>query len=55
MTITLDTSPPLTPDSAPAAPCGSAIYFDGTCSARHDVKVEAVADGLRIVAKRPAG
>ncbi len=55
MTITLDTSPPLTPDSAPTTPCGSAIYFDGTCSARHDVKVEAVADGLRIVAKRPAG
>jgi Zn-dependent protease with chaperone function len=55
MTITLDTSPPLTPDSAPAAPCGPAIYFDGTCSARHDVKIEAAADGLRIVAKRPAG
>src|SRR5580692_7203067 len=55
MTITLDTSPPLPPDSAPATPCGPAIYFDGTCSARHDVKVEAVADGLRIVAKRPAG
>jgi Zn-dependent protease with chaperone function len=55
MTITLDTSPPLTPDSAPATACGPAIYFDGTCSARHDVKVEAVADGLRIVAKRPAG
>jgi Zn-dependent protease with chaperone function len=55
MTITLDTSPPLTPDCAPTTPCGPAIYFDGTCSARHDVKVEAVADGLRIVAKRPAG
>jgi Zn-dependent protease with chaperone function len=55
MTITLDTSPPLTPDSAPTTPCGPAIYFDGTCSARHDVKVEAIADGLRIVAKRPAG
>jgi Zn-dependent protease with chaperone function len=55
MTITLDTSPPLTPDSMPATPCGPAIYFDGTCSARHDVKVEAVVDGLRIVAKRPAG
>ena len=44
-----------TPDCAPRRPCGPAIYFDGTCSARHDVKVEAVADGLRIVAKRPAG
>jgi Zn-dependent protease with chaperone function len=55
MTITLDTSPPLTPDSAPATPCGPAIYFDGTCSARHDVKVEAVTGSLRIVAKRPAG
>lgn len=55
MTVTLDTSPPLTPDCAPTTPCGPAIYFDGTCSARHDVKVEAVADGLRIVAKRPAG
>jgi Zn-dependent protease with chaperone function len=55
MTITLDSSPPLTPDSAPAVPCGPAIYFDGTCSARHDVKVEAVAGGLRIIAKKPAG
>ena len=55
MTITLDTSPPLTPDGPPVTPCGPAIYFDGTCSARHDVKVEAVAASLRIVAKRAAG
>jgi Zn-dependent protease with chaperone function len=54
MTITLDTAPPLTPDSGPV-PCGPALYFDGTCSARHEVKVEAVAAGLRITAKKPAG
>jgi Zn-dependent protease with chaperone function len=55
MTITLDTAPPLMPESEPAIPCGPAIYFDGTCSARHDVKVEAVASGLRITTKQPAG
>ncbi len=31
-----------------AMPRGPAIYFDGTCSARHDVLVEATAAGLRI-------
>jgi Zn-dependent protease with chaperone function len=55
MTITLDTSPPVAPDSAPAMPCGPAIYFDGTCSTRHDVNVEAAATGLRIIAARAAG
>jgi Zn-dependent protease with chaperone function len=55
MTITLDTAPPLTPDSGPVIPCGPALYFDGTCSARHEVKVEAVAAGLRITAKKPVG
>jgi Zn-dependent protease with chaperone function len=55
MTITLDTAPATTPQSEPVIPCGAAIYFDGTCSARHDVKVEAVAAGLRITAKQPAG
>jgi Zn-dependent protease with chaperone function len=55
MTITLDTAPPLTPENEPAIPCGPAIYFDGTCSARHEVKVEAAAFGLRISAKKPAG
>ena len=59
MTITLDTAPRRTPESEPAIPCGPAIYFDGTCSARHDVKVEAAAAGLRIIAKElakpPAG
>jgi Zn-dependent protease with chaperone function len=56
MTITLDSSPPITPDKEPAAvSCGPAIYFDGTCSARHDVKVEAAARGLRILAAKPAG
>jgi Zn-dependent protease with chaperone function len=55
MTITLDTSPPITPDSEQAIPCGPAIYFDGTCSARHEVTVEAAAAGLRIIARKPAG
>ncbi len=55
MTITLDTAPATAPQSAPIIPCGPAIYFDGTCSARHDVKVEAVAAGLRITAKQSAG
>jgi len=55
MTITLDTAPATTPESEPVVPCGPAIYFDGTCSARHDVKVEAVATGLRVTAKQPAG
>jgi Zn-dependent protease with chaperone function len=45
----------LTPENEPAIPCGPAIYFDGTCSARHEVKVEAAALGLRITAKKPAG
>jgi len=55
MTITLEASSPITPESAPAIPCGPAVYFDGTCSARHDVKVEAAATGLRILAVRPNG
>jgi Zn-dependent protease with chaperone function len=55
MTIALDAAPPPTPKSEPAIPCGPAIYFDGTCSARHEVKVEAVAAGLRITAKKPVG
>ncbi len=55
MTITLDTAPPITPEGEPAIPCGPAIYFDGTCSTRHEVKVEAVAAGLRITTKKPAG
>jgi Zn-dependent protease with chaperone function len=55
MTITLDTSPPVAPETAPALPCGPAIYFDGTCSTRHDVTVEAAAAGLRIIAAKPAG
>jgi Zn-dependent protease with chaperone function len=55
MTITLDTSPPALPDSDPAVPSGPAIYFDGTCSARHEVKVEAARAGLRIIAAKSAG
>jgi hypothetical protein len=55
MTITLDNALPVAPDAAPALPCGPAIYFDGTCSTRHDVKVEAAAAGLRIIAAKPAG
>ncbi len=55
MTITLDSAPSLTPENTPAIPCGPAIYFDGTCSARHEVKVEAAAARLRITAKKPAG
>src|ERR1700756_4622943 len=55
MTITLDTSPPITPDREPALPCGPAIYFDGTCSARHEVQVEAARTGLRIIARKPLG
>ncbi len=53
---------PVAPDavlSAPAAavPCGAAVYFDGTCSTRHKVLVEAGAAGLRIFAagRRPLG
>jgi predicted Zn-dependent protease len=33
-----------------AMPSGPAIYFDGTCSTRHDVVVEATATGLAIIA-----
>jgi Zn-dependent protease with chaperone function len=55
MTVTLDTAPAAAPKEEPVIPCGPAIYFDGTCSARHDVKVEAAATGLRITARRPAG
>jgi len=32
-------------------PLGRAIYFDGTCSSRHDVALEAAAAGLRILAE----
>ena len=41
MTLTADT-----PETAPAS--GPAIYFDGTCSARNDVVVEATTAGLQI-------
>lgn len=50
MTLTLDPSPPASPDVGSAVPCGPAIYFDGTCSTRHDVNVEVAAAGLRIIA-----
>jgi Zn-dependent protease with chaperone function len=43
MTLTADT-----PAAETAPPSGRAIYFDGTCSARNDVMVEAGAAGLRI-------
>jgi Zn-dependent protease with chaperone function len=43
MTLTADT-----PAAGAATPSGPAIYFDGTCSARNDVVVEAGAAGLRI-------
>jgi len=44
MTLTADT-----PAAVPAPPSGRAIYFDGTCSARNDVVVEAGTAGLRII------
>ena len=43
MTLTTDTP---TPETTP--PSGRAIYFDGTCSTRNDVVVEAGAAGLQI-------
>src|ERR1700681_2414096 len=43
MTLTADT-----PAADTATPSGPAIYFDGTCSARNDVVVEAGAAGLQI-------
>jgi Zn-dependent protease with chaperone function len=43
MTLTADT-----PAAGTATPRGPAIYFDGTCSARNDVVVEAGAAGLQI-------
>jgi Zn-dependent protease with chaperone function len=43
MTLTADT-----PAAETMPPSGHAIYFDGTCSARNDVMVEAGAAGLRI-------
>jgi Zn-dependent protease with chaperone function len=43
MTLTADT-----PAAETAPPSGRAIYFDGTCSARNDVVVEAGTAGLRI-------
>jgi Zn-dependent protease with chaperone function len=43
MTLTADT-----PAAGTATSSGPAIYFDGTCSARNDVVVEAGAAGLRI-------
>ena len=43
MTLTADT-----PAAATATPRGPAIYFDGTCSARNDVVVEAGAAALQI-------
>lgn len=42
MTLTADT-----PETAP--PSGPAIYFDGTCSTRNDVVVEASTAGLQIL------
>jgi Zn-dependent protease with chaperone function len=43
MTLTADT-----PAAETAPPSGRAIYFDGTCSTRNDVVVEAAAAGLQI-------
>jgi Zn-dependent protease with chaperone function len=43
MTLTADT-----PAAETAPPSGRAIYFDGTCSARNDVVVEAGPAGLQI-------
>lgn len=43
MTLTADA-----PAATATTPSGPAIYFDGTCSARNDVVVEAGAAGLRI-------
>ncbi len=43
MTLTADT-----PAAETATPRGPAIYFDGTCSARNDVVVEAATAGLQI-------
>jgi len=43
MTLTADT-----PAADTAKPSGPAIYFDGTCSARNDVVVEAGTAGLQI-------
>jgi Zn-dependent protease with chaperone function len=48
MTPTAPPSAPLVPEAA-AMPNGPAIYFDGTCSTRHDVTVEATATGLDII------
>jgi Zn-dependent protease with chaperone function len=36
-------------EAGPSAPCGPAVYFDGTSSARNVVVVEAGATGLRIM------
>jgi Zn-dependent protease with chaperone function len=38
---------PETPAANTAMPCGRAIFFDGTSSARHDVQVVAAATGLK--------
>jgi len=38
--------------TAPVTPCGPAVYFDGTSSARNDVIVEAGEMGLRIMIGR---
>ncbi len=43
MTLSADT-----PAAETATPSGPAIYFDGTCSARNDVVVEAATAGLQI-------
>ena len=52
------TAPPtaanIAPSAAPETVRGSAVYFDGTCSARNDVVVEAGTSGLRIVAHHRA-
>jgi Zn-dependent protease with chaperone function len=42
--------PPAGPETPPASVAGPAVYFDGTCSARNLVQVEAGAAGLHIIA-----
>jgi Zn-dependent protease with chaperone function len=49
---TAKTAPDSAPLAAPEIVRGPAVYFDGTCSARNDVAVEAGAAGLRITAHR---
>ena len=42
--------PPAGPETPPASVAGPAVYFDGTCSARNLVQIEAGAAGLHIIA-----